>query len=54
MNDEGNLFQNSINDAKSQLKEIFDSYAKSIASNIDIGDVFDKNDIRHPDYFKFL
>ena len=42
MNDEGNLFQNSLNDAKSQLKEIFDSYAKSISTNIDISDVIGK------------
>ena len=42
MADEGNIFQNSINDAKNQLKEIFDGYAKSISSNIDIGDVIGK------------
>lgn len=42
MGDEENIFQNSLNDAKNQLKEIFDGYAKSITSNIDIGDVFDR------------
>lgn len=42
MADEGNIFQNSLNDAKKQLKEIFDSYAQNISSNIDISDVIGK------------
>lgn len=42
MADEGNIFQNSLNDAKKQLKEIFDSYAKNISTNIDISDVIGK------------
>ena len=42
MADEGNIFQNSLNDAKNQLKEIFNSYAQNISTNIDISDVIRK------------
>jgi hypothetical protein len=42
MADEGNIFQNSINDAKNQLKEIFDSFAKNIETNINISEVIGK------------
>lgn len=42
MADEGNIFQNSLNDAKNQLKEIFNSFAKNIYTNIDISDVIGK------------
>jgi len=36
MADEGNIFQNSINNAKDQLKNIFDDFAKNIETNINI------------------
>lgn len=42
MADEGNIFQNSINDARNQLKNIFDDFAKNIYTNIDISDIIRK------------
>lgn len=42
MADEENIFQNSLNDAKGQLKEIFDKFAKSIYTNIDTSDIVNK------------
>lgn len=42
MADEENIFQNSLNDAKGQLKEIFDKFAKSIYTNIDTTDIVNK------------
>ena len=42
MADEGNIFQNSLNDAKNQLKEIFNSFAKNIETNINISNVIEK------------
>lgn len=42
MPNEENIFQNSLNDAKGQLKEIFDKFAKSIYTNIDTTDIVNK------------